>query len=464
MNLTDSSRKRLMILANERLKNAPVKKSQSHIDFHEEDFKNAPSSEDELLKRLGHRWKYNLSRLGSVIEVYKHITANYLKDSTKFPTILSIACTNKTLLGIFGNKMNVSEAIRLGRRVCLVQCVSEKYRFGNFRWRFSKQYAWNKSIEKTILNLIKVHNISVRVHEKDLDDVDVDEIDVTSHDPSENSQKIKVSSKLKGVSTANNDARSALGHRYNWSAKETKGWSDFMNRFLLPPEQRIKYDYNLHYSPKGYLTKVGIRATSMICSTKVHRDGNKNYTGVYRDEYLDSQFGKGNWDEFDVNGSIYQVAHLISTGEWLGNNVDPYEIMFGKFESKENRKAIKRLFMCLYFDYKNSILHHNRKRIPVSLKMFGKDVLQKDIDAMIEEMERFTGKSLDNLVFMHESNIFIRFLYRLRVNMGLKIVQVYDCFYFEKGTITKYMLDEILKDCAMEYYNKIKDLPEEQWK
>lgn len=453
-----------MIMAVERMKNAPVKKTPSHALFHEEDFRNAPSSEDELLKRLGCRWKHNLSRLGSIIEVYKHITANYIKDSTKFPTVLSIACTNRTLLEIFGNKMNVSDSIRLGRRVCLVQCVNEKYRFGNFRWKFSKQYAWNKSIEKMVLNLIRVHNIQVRVHKKEIDNVITDEVNDDSHDPSENSKKIKVSSKLKGIDTTNNDARSALGYRYNGSSKETKGWSDFMNRFMLPPEQRIKFDYNLHYSPKGFLTKVGIRATSMICSTKAHRNGNENYTGVYRDDYLDSQFGKGNWDKYDVNGSIYQVAHLISTGEWLGNKVDPYEMMFGRFESKENRNAIKRLFMCMYFDYKNAILHHNRKRIPVSLRMFGKDVLQKDINDMIEDMEKFTGKSLDSLVFMHESNIYIRFLYRLRVKMGLRIVQVYDCFYFEKGTITKRFLDEILKDCAMEYYNEIKDLPEDEWK
>lgn len=415
-------------------------------EFHEENFRNTPSSERELVSRLGKFWRHNLSRLGSIVEVFKHITSNYLKDTTKNPTILSISCTNKTLLDIFGSKVNASGAIRLARKAGLVQCTLETYRF-NSEWNRSKRYAWNKSVERMVLDLVKEHGIEVRIARKPEKER---KREFLKRFRSMNPDRIRVSSKLRGIVETPNMARAILTKDYSYLIRDTKMMADEMN-MELPVDQRIRYDWNLHYSPKGYLTKVGARATNMVCSLKAHKNGNTGYSGVWRREYLDREFGFGNHEEFDVHGSIFKVAHLLSCGEWLGNDVDPYAAMFGDFGSDAERTAVKSFAMCLYFDYGKSIMNHNRSLMKDTIGKYGDRAVQKAIAMAVGMMEKFTGQSLDSEIFLHESNIYIKFVYGLRKDLGLKVVQVYDAFYFGKGDIDRQALEDRLKDCAMGY-------------
>lgn len=418
-------------------------------EFHDDSFVNTPSSNEELVSRLGRNWRQNLSRLGSLVEVFKHVTANYLKDTTKNPTILPISTRNRILVEIFGSYMNISNTIRLARRAGLVQCTLEKFRF-NCAYNQSRRYAWNKKVEKMVLSLVKEHGIEVKVLEKESHHDFVNEYKEILN---RNEDKIRVSSKLRFVKTEPNYANAILANKYRDLFEEAKAQSNEMNNDLSP-EQRMKYDWNLHYSKKGYLTKVGMRGTNMICSLKAHENEHANYNGLWRRDYLNEQFGCGNWFEYDVKGSIFKVAHLLSYGEWLGNDVDPYETMFGKFDSDLERNAMKSMTMCLYFDNKNQIFNHNRRFIPNSIKEYGEEKIQKAIFDAVDDMEKFTGKSIDSEIFFHETNIYIDFVYQLRKKLGLTVVQVYDGFYMTKGSIDTKTLDEIMMKSAMKYYKK----------
>ena len=189
------------------------------------------------------------------------------------------------------------------------------------------------------------------------------------------------------------------------------------------------------------MTKVGIRATSQIVSLKEHENENLGYTGKWRRDYLrEIGFDK---DSFDVHGSIYQITHLLNTGDPITNDIDPYREMFGPMTDEE-RAAAKSMAMPLYFDRPNCILNHMKDRIPETWKRYGgKEGLQYVINDYCDKMFRYTGKSLDSEVFLHESLIYLDFVYALWKEHAIDCVQIYDGFYFSKKMNPK-LLESVL--------------------
>lgn len=112
--------------------------------------------------------KTKIYKLGILVETYKHITVNYLKESSKglvkTPTILHISTTAKNLLASFGNKMEVSRVLKDAQRVGLLFKTVDRY-FFNSKRNISKEYAYNKHAEQIIKELVIENELEDKVSE-----------------------------------------------------------------------------------------------------------------------------------------------------------------------------------------------------------------------------------------------------------------------------------------------------------
>ena len=56
-------------------------------------------------------------------------------------------------------------------------------------------------------------------------------------------------------------------------------------------------------------------------------------------------------------------------------------------------------------------------------------------------------------IFIKESEVYLQFVTKLR-EQGIRVVQIYDGFYFVNGSISETELNNILRETIIEYCNK----------
>ena len=335
--------------------------------------------------------------------------------------------------------------------------MNTNYRFGCAKkaMNYSYHYAYNKDVEHLVVNVCRERKINL---EDGLDDNTIVSIfEYGGVISEEELTKITLRTRYIGLpGVCNLQAEMAIKdfimhHKYGQLIAPRMRKIKEMN-LSLPEEQRIRFSPNLHYTKKGRLNSIGLRATNEIVSLKAHEEEHTNYRGVRRQEYLRKYFGTDKYMSFDVHASIYQISHLLNFGEWVGNQGDPYAVMFGStFTGPSDRDAYKSLCMVLYFDNPNEFYGHNRLFIPNVVKQHGKSAIMETVSVAEKSMLAFTGEKFFNEVFLHESLLYIDFVYELR-SRGIEVVQVYDGFYLRQGAISGLELDSIMQKCAMKYY------------
>ena len=245
-------------------------------------------------------------------------------------------------------------------------------------------------------------------------------------------------------------------------------------------------------NPDGtyYIRKIGIRASCGLCNKKSIKKAEKECAesgkkfkrepGIeYREDYLDKRFGKNNWEEYDIKGSVPRIAHAnLNLGDGMGNlDEDVYKTIFEQFvpdvkdffDSSVNswedaRDFFKKLFMRLYFDTTpKMILYHIRqaernafnKNPKVGMpfedaKKRGANLLDL-ITKWKNAVDSYCYKRspTDTSVFFDESCIYINVRITL-LKMDVDVVQIYDGFYFRKGTIPNNM-NEIVSNAENNY-------------
>ena len=252
------------------------------------------------------------------------------------------------------------------------------------------------------------------------------------------------------------------------------------NNSILPEEEQMTYK--------------GRRIYADVCSYVNEEKHEKIIPGTMtKQKYCDKVFGQNNWFEFDRRGSIYNLTYSLNKKEYLDNNIDIYEKINNiKFISKEERDLYKLTQMSIYFStykrtinfiyrymqikYENGIIPENKQKLIDAywkLVTKGKAMewsefaagLQEHFDARKKAMKKFIGdnktyidkgskysenfeKNLDSFIFMKESEIYLEFATMLR-KRGLRIVQIYDGFYLEKGSISEKELNEMLKNIIL---------------
>lgn len=264
----------------------------------------------------------------------------------------------------------------------------------------------------------------------------------------------------------------------------------FMNHRISNPNEKIRFNLSFKYSESlNYITKISIRATNDICPKKSYEKQEKkckrqnipcikDETIQYREDYLNERFGE--YEEYDIKASVPRVAHCMAFDDGMGDlKEDLYKKIFEKFTSdyailfnpqiiewnEEVRGFFKSIFMRLYFggspsQIKQNILESERKfkekqqlnRIDYPITFTELDEKGFDLVGMLTKWQNAVYEycphrdKKDTTVFLDESCIYLevrKMLYR----MGVDVVQVYDGFYFKKGTMPPNM-DEIVSLCA----------------
>ena len=202
-----------------------------------------------------------------------------------------------------------------------------------------------------------------------------------------------------------------------------------------PNEDKIKFKFTLKFrtkSGKRYLTKIGFRASSLLCNYKEHENENPFYMGKWRKDYFSPKYGT--YDHYDVNASIYRLTYNLNHDKPLGFDQDVYEMMYGhKFESKADRDAYKKICMRLMFGKMNQLGNQVERRLS-KLENKSYDKARREIiqDTMTEakiNMYEALGSSYDSEIFLHESCIYIDMLSKMPDNQNISLV--YDCFYYK---------------------------------
>lgn len=271
-----------------------------------------------------------------------------------------------------------------------------------------------------------------------------------------------------------------------------------LNAHAVNYDERIRLDITPKISSKGKITKLKTRAFSGTCLLKSLEKQVKKcrMLGVecvvdpntrYREHYLNERFGE--WEEYDIRGSVPRVSRAMAEYGDMGDlNEDIYQTIFEPFVKDYHnyfdstvtewcdsvRNFFKLLFMRLFFggtpkQIVNNILSSEKKKINKSIKDGVSDInlspfsslknMGVDLELLIDKYQRrvfevchrtYENKR-DTSVFLHESCIYLEVRKEL-FKRGIDVVQVYDGFYFKKGTLPPDM-DEIIQLSALRYYN-----------
>lgn len=253
------------------------------------------------------------------------------------------------------------------------------------------------------------------------------------------------------------------------------------NNEILPEEEQLVYK--------------GRRMYSDVCSYwNEEKHDNIPVGQMTKQKYCDKVFGQNNWFEFDRRGSIYNITYSLNNKAFLSNDIDIYEkINNTTFKSKEERNLYKLTQMNVYFSsvrrtigFFQRYLEQKAEGVPVpenKMKLIeawwklcgGENVtwnkFLNNFRALYTKrkraMRKFIGSEKPYIdtkskysigyspndtdyIFMHESEIYLEFVTELR-RKGLRVVQIYDGFYLEKGSISEEELSVILEKVTMSY-------------
>lgn len=313
------------------------------------------------------------------------------------------------------------------------QSISKLYSFNQFIYAKLLKYAnstyhvsmsQNKSLSYHISNLCRDEQ------EKD-----------TSENVKFDESRIRICKRMKmdvtGVSLSRIEA--VLNARYP-QFLEGKRIADELNK-TLPLEEQIKWQWHLELKQrdgKRYLTKIGFRASNMICSYKKRENKNPCYRGKWRHEYLTEVYCSG-YSHYDFNASIWRLSYNLLHDEMLPESLDGYELAYGgKFKSDEDRDIFKKIAMRLYFGGVNQLgVQVERKFKEIANKLGEEYVYDKARAKFIQDNMREQkllaiekiGGFFDSEIFLHESCIYLN-IYKDIVDSGIRCTQIYDSFYF----------------------------------
>ena len=316
--------------------------------------------------------------------------------------------------------------------------ISKLYSFNQFV--YSKLLVYANSRYQCSFNQINKslsYHISYRCRDEQAEDI--------SSDVKFDESRIRICKRMKmdvtGVSLSR--IESVLNARYP-QFLEGKKIADELNK-TLPLEEQIKWQWKLElkqHDGKKYLTKIGFRASNMICSYKNRENKNPCYRGKWRREYLTEVYGS-EYGHYDFNASIWRLSYNLLHDEMLPESLDGYELAYGgKFKSDEDRDIFKKIAMRLYFGGinqlgvqvenkfkdiadklgENYVYDHERAR-------FIQDIMSDQKLLAIEKI----GGFFDSEIFLHESCIYLN-IYKDIVDSGIRCTQIYDSFYFNANS------------------------------
>lgn len=221
-----------------------------------------------------------------------------------------------------------------------------------------------------------------------------------------------------------------------------------------------------------YLLEGRNRETNVLCGSMNPDNEHVNASEqdlAERIELLKEYFNSDEFIEFDTNASIYRLAYALVHNRPLEHDVDVYEAIWNKaFYSiefnKTTRNALKILCMPIFMSNGtknawNAIIANKTGKLTRS-EQDRKDALitlsnvtglkpREVMDELAAAMRKFIGTAdfLEEEIFIHESNLHILMITMFH-DLGIDTINVYDGFYFVKGTMTQELFNQVYDDCT----------------
>ena len=221
-----------------------------------------------------------------------------------------------------------------------------------------------------------------------------------------------------------------------------------------------------------YLLEGRNRETNVLCGSMNPDNEHVNASEqdlAERIELLKEYFNSDDFIEFDTNASIYRLAYALVHNRPLEHDVDVYEAIWNKaFYSiefnKTTRNALKILCMPIFMSNGtknawNAIIANKTGKLTRS-EQDRKDALitlsnvtglkpREVMDELTAAMRKFIGTAdfLEEEIFIHESNLHILMITMFH-DLGINTINVYDGFYFIKGTMTQELFNQVYDDCT----------------
>lgn len=385
---------------------------------------------EEVYNRLGRKAKSIINHLQPLV----HFIHKYANDN-----IISISQTAKPLVRDYSAQQNVGRNIQKLINLDVIRKADNKFKNGEY----GLMYTINTNNLNTIyINTYDMLSISTS------DSIPEVEDDINLH-----FGKIRKKDNMRDFSDTwvlrkADEVFPQLKHYQEIAEKINLKEPD--DDYVIQFEPKIKRDKN------GRIKNVSIRATSYFSSIKSRKKHPEfPWYLTCREDVLNKEFGEG-WVEYDVKGSVPRIAHFLHTGEWLDANVDPYvEIFKSHFFTwdDETREICKDWFMRIYFggSVKQIVDKAIKSKDYPDLTADKKERITENITELKEAIDEYCGVADGNSIFLHESCIYLGVREEL-FKRNIRVIQVYDGFYFAKDTLPDDMSD-IIKNSAYHYLN-----------
>ena len=418
-------------------------------------------SKERIVELLKRKYIANLKILKPFVDVMKY------KTSSSGVSICPIPSTSKLWNLLYGSQRQVSRLLECAKKIGLLYCVSDSY---SNKMGYCKEYAYDKRVERKLLELFNEHQISNQSQSYNQSYVIsiIDTFNRKGKNDEEQMERYNAYMK-KSMIKITQQTRLPLKECYL-----VKGLNEVYPQYGEMLEtidednasmELIDHDYALPTfkmdKKNEKVVKIGIRKTNAYCTLKVHgyedRSSWENLQEQEKCRIRDFVIEKrlGGIYENDVKSSIYRITYLLNKGEWLDRSIDLYPLMAGfEFKSKEERNLFKSpLAMKLYFSSSidkaiATTIYQCSDMKDFFKKWNAREVLQQARDNMFNVI----GSSYRSEIFLHESCIYTQVAHRIR-QMGYRLIQIYDGFFTNKP-LDENVFDEIVKECALDYYHK----------
>ena len=229
-----------------------------------------------------------------------------------------------------------------------------------------------------------------------------------------------------------------------------------------------------------YLKEGKNRLYNPLCSTAKPTDINQERYEVIH-QFLGIEYDNiASWDE---NASIFRTEYALHHDSLLSRSVDLYDAIwkmcdFGKELTSAYRKYFKRIIMPIYMTNGRSravtaiavscgcFITPKGERINVNSSLKEALLMLKEyiypsksvfegvreiLDKTTEALKKFlnTDRFQNERIFILESNTFVLMLHRL-CSEGYKVINVYDCFYYDKSKLTEDDIIRVHDECLLE--------------
>ena len=220
--------------------------------------------------------------------------------------------------------------------------------------------------------------------------------------------------------------------------------------------------------PLHYLEDNKKRLVNVLCATR----NPENSDSSSRTYILSKYFGSTDIIEIDTNASIYRLSYALGNKKCADSKIDMYKLIFDACNfnlewTKEFRYNFKYILMPIYmressikfrsltYESKKDWKWFSSKSEEKELKFY--KYLEQELDMPIYDILVIIKDAMHKIfnldkfyradIFIYESNLHILML-KIFKDMRIKTINVYDGFYFIRGTMTPELYNKVYEQAT----------------